>query len=568
MFRLRKEAFRRPAAGRPTHIGALGVIFAVSIVVLISACGGSSGSGNSGGGASTAPGANAGTQTSSGGGAPVSGSGGTVTIRAMDDIDTYNPAKTSAPNLANQSLLLGYDRLVYLSPSGKLEPFLASSWKTTPNSATFTIRKGPTCDDGTPITASLVASSLRYELAKSTNSPYLQYVLGSGQLKSVSSNAADNTVTVTLTKPYNALVTAFATSFPASIICPAGLKNPKSLNTAPDGSGPYILDAAKSQRGSTYVWHLRKNYNWGPNGWTAQTPGTPSTIIERVVTDETTAANLFQTGEVDISPVFGINEQRIAANRSLYTFTTSSLQMGSWGTVFNQDSGRVGADPAVRHAVYLALDNNAMVKAAFSNLGVELNTQVTPNMQCYNKAVGDATPGFNISQAKSILEHDGYSPGGGGIMTKDGKPLKLRIVQWNTTNQLGEYMQQALQKIGVSSTVQSTDINTWLNALFTTKNYDLTTYAYYSSFPNPVIVPAQDASLSIHDPKYQALSRKASEAPGAAQCPAWDQALTESLKNFNVKPMGVSKNMWFAKGWKFAAPYDVMIDPFTLQKTQ
>ena len=50
--------------------------------------------------------------------------------------------------------------------------------------------------------------------------------------------------------------------------------------------------------------------------------------------------------------------------------------MGLWGTVFNQSAGRVGADPAVRHAAYLALDANSMMKAAFSNLGVVFNTMV------------------------------------------------------------------------------------------------------------------------------------------------------------------------------------------------
>jgi ABC-type transport system substrate-binding protein len=242
--------------------------------------------------------------------------------------------------------------------------------------------------------------------------------------------------------------------------------------------------------------------------------------------------------------------------------------MGTWGTVLNQNAGRVGTDPAVRHAIYLALDNNAMVKAAFSNLGVVFNTMLTPNMQCYNTAVGSSTPGYDVSLAKSILEKDGYKPGSGGTMTKNGKPLQIKIVQWNTTNQLAEYMQAALQKIGISSTVQNTDINTWLNALFTTKNYDLTTFAYYSSFPNPVIIPAQDASLSINDPEYFRLSQIAEETPGAAQCPAWDTALRRAVVNYDVKPMGVSKNVWFAKGWKFAAPYDVMVDPFTLQKTQ
>ena len=497
----------------------------------------------------------------------VSGPGGTVTIRSIDDLDTFDPAKTGAPNMAVQAIELSYDRLVYLSPSGKIEPYLASSWTTTPNSVTFTLRKGPTCADGTPITPSVVANSLKYALAKSTAGPYLQYVVGPGALKGITSDSAANTVTVTLTKPYNSLLTSFSVPFATPVICPAGLAHTKGLSAAPEGSGPYILDKSRTQRGSEYVFTLRKDYNWGPEGWTAQKAGIPTTVIDRVATDETTGANLFETGEVNIAPVYGINEPRVAANTSAYTFTTQSLQMGSWGTLYNQNAGRVGADPAVRHATYLALDNNSMVKAAFSNLGVVFNTMATPQMQCYNQAVGSVTPGYDVAQAKQILQQDGYAMSG-GVMTKNGKPLKLKIVMWNTTNQLGDYIQTSLQKIGISSTVQNTDINTWISALFTTKNYDLTVYSYYSAFPNPVIMPAQDASLSINDPTYVKLSQAAEEAPKGSDCPAWDKALSRAVTNFDVKPMGVSKNVWFGKGWKFAAPYNVLVDPFTLEKTQ
>jgi peptide/nickel transport system substrate-binding protein len=540
-----------------SRIRAAGAVAALAaLCLLLTACGGSSKPSTS-----TKAG-------SSGGGKAVSGSGGTVTIRAIDDLDTFDPAKTSAPNMAVQSLIFAYDRLVYLTPAGKLEPYLASSWTTTPNSVTFTLRKGPTCADGTPVTPAVVVNSLKYELAKSTNGPYLQYVLGPAQLKSITGSTAANTVTVTLTKPYNALLTAFSTAFPTSIICPAGLAHPKSLSAAPSGTGPYVLDKARSQRGSTYVFTLRKDYAWGPEGWTARKAGVASTIIDRVTTDETTGANLLTTGEVNIAPVFGINEQRVAANSGAYTFTTKALQMGTWGAVFNQTAGKAGADPAVRHAAFLALDGTSMVKAAFSNLGVPFKTMVTPNMQCYDPTVGNATPGYDVAQAKSVLAQDGYKPGSGGVMTKNGKPLNLHLVMWNSTNQLGDYMQQALQKIGIKSTVQNTDINTYLAALFTTKNYDLSVYAYYSSFPNPVIIPAQDASLSINDPAYFKLAQTAEEAPAATQCQAWDTALTKAASSYDVKPMGVSTNMWFAKGWKFAAPYDVMVDPFTLEKTQ
>jgi peptide/nickel transport system substrate-binding protein len=522
---------------------------AIALSVLTASCSGSSG------------------PAGSSGGKPVSGSGGTVTVRSIDDVDTFNPATTAAPNMSVQAIELTYDRLIYLSPTGKLEPYLATSWKATADGAILKIRHGATCADGTPVTPSVVANSLRYAFSPSTHGPYTSYVVGSAGAKRVTANNAADTVTITLKAPYNALLTALATPYVGSIICPAGVANPKSLNAAPNGSGPYVLDKSRSVRGSVYVFTLRKSYNWGPGGWTAKKAGIPSTIVDRVVTDETTAANLFATGQVDIAPIFGVNERRIVADQSAYTFTTSALQMGSWGVVFNQNAGRMGADPRVRHAIYLALQTSSLVKAAFSNLGVQFNTLETPNMECYDKSVGRFTPGYNPVQAKAILRQDGYRPGPGGVLTRNGQPLKLKIVMWNVTGQAGDYMQQALGSIGVQSTVEITDLNTWVTALFTTRNYDLTVYSYYSALPNPVIFPAQDSSMSVHDSTYYALSAKAEATPAAAQCPAWNKALERGETAFDVKPIGVSKNVWFAKGWKFAAPVDVIFDPFTLQKT-
>jgi peptide/nickel transport system substrate-binding protein len=535
-------------------------------IVALSACGGGGSSSNSN--SSTSSKVNTGSTVSSGTAAVVSGPGGTVKVRSSDDLDTFDPAKTGAENMSVQALELAYDRLVYQAPDGKVKPYLAKSWTTTPDSATFVLRTGATCADGTPITPKVVAASLRYSLSQKTASPYLGYAVGGGKLKSVTTNSADNSVTVTLTKPYNALVQSFGTPFPASIICPAGLKNPKGLGAAPQGSGPYTYDKAASARGSTYVFKLRPGYNWGPVGWTAKTSGVPQEADFRVVTDETTAANLLTTGEVAISPIAGISEQRVRANPSNYDFTYESLQAGSWGSLFNMTKGLPGADPAVRHAAFLALDSNSMTKAAFSDLGVTENTMVTPNMSCYNKALSKYAVPFDVAQAKSVLEQDGYKLGSDGTMTKNGKPLKLRIVMWNTTNQLGDFIQQELQKAGIASTVKNTDINTWINALFTTKDYDFTVYSYYSAFPNPVIIPAQDASLSIKDPTYFKLSDEAEAATGNAICPSWDKAMQRAQTAYIVKPMGVAKNAWFGKGWKFAAPYNVFIDPFTIQQTQ
>src|SRR5690242_941486 len=141
------------ARSRTARRGAATLAAAAVVALAVSACGGS---GSSSSNANAGTSSNVAKQTSSGGGQVVSGPGGTVRIRSIDDLDTFDPAKTGAPNMAVQAIEFTYDRLVYLSPSGKIEPYLASSWKVTPNSVTFMLRKGPTCDDGTPVDANVV----------------------------------------------------------------------------------------------------------------------------------------------------------------------------------------------------------------------------------------------------------------------------------------------------------------------------------------------------------------------------------------------------------------------------
>jgi peptide/nickel transport system substrate-binding protein len=496
----------------------------------------------------------------------VSGPGGTVTARAMDDVDTFNPATTAAPNMSVQAIELTYDRLVYMTPEGKIEPYLATSWTTTPDSATLIIRKGATCADGTPVTPTVVADSLRYSTAAKTAGPYASYLTGSAGMKTVVADDAANTVTITLNAPYNALLPSLAMPYVAPIICPAGIKNPKSLDAAPDGSGPYVLDKSKSARGDHYTFTLRKDYNWGPEDWTAQKSGIADTIVDRVVTDETTGANLLTTGQVDIAPVFGVNAQRIEATKSAWNFTTSVLQVGSWGLAMNQSDGRPGAEIDVRKAVYLARDTKQLTEAAFYNQGVAFDTLVTPNMQCYDKSLASVNPPYDLDQAKQALAQAGYTLDSDGKMSKDGKRLTLKIAMWNTTNQAGEYIQSQLAKIGITATVQNTDINTWITTLFTSKDYDLTLYSYYSSLPNPVIFPSQP--LNLNDPTFDKLSAEAEAAPTGSDCAAWNKALTRAAANYNIKSVGVSKNTWYAKNWKFAAPYNVAFDPFTLIRTR
>lgn len=71
---------------------------------------------------------------------------GTVRIAAASETPSFDPYSTFGAAQARYA----YDSLVDLAPDGTVVSGLASSWQATTTTATFTLRPGITCSDGTP----------------------------------------------------------------------------------------------------------------------------------------------------------------------------------------------------------------------------------------------------------------------------------------------------------------------------------------------------------------------------------------------------------------------------------
>jgi peptide/nickel transport system substrate-binding protein len=94
----------------------------------------------------------------------------TVTIRIAADFSSLDPAKTLTTDGYQMASVL-YDRLLAIRADGTPGPGLATSWKATSDTATFTIKQNAVCADGTKLTPSMVAASLTRMNAKETNAP-------------------------------------------------------------------------------------------------------------------------------------------------------------------------------------------------------------------------------------------------------------------------------------------------------------------------------------------------------------------------------------------------------------
>lgn len=461
-----------------------------------------------------------------------------VSIVMRNDVDTFDPYKSTLDSGPKQMYEAMYDTLV--RPTGGedhgVEPAMAKSWEVTLTSGTFQLKDGLTCADGSPLTATDVAKSLRYLADPKTGSQLTNLVFGPGGAKSVTADDDANTVKITLNKPHPDLLGQMQFSF---IICPKGLADKKALASSGKGggSGPYRLTTLK--RDDHYVLERREDA-------AIDDPAKlPAKVTLRVVADDTTRANLVDTGEVDIAAVLGRDAERLKRQSEPVEgrgYLSDSL-------LFNRAKGHPGNDPNIRKAVAHAVDAKAYTRAATFDVGYPVDTQYTPNMECYSKENGSLTPPFDLAQAKAALTEAGYG---------SGKKLTLKVVGYDAQNSGPEYLGDALRKAGIDAKVNKTTFEQLVGIIWGGKgDWDVMVFPFVSAAGIPYTMVNQisyafgTAALNpgqVKDTEYDKLALKAAATEGDERCQIWQDAEKVLLRNVDVKPLTGPVAAWFQKG--------------------
>jgi len=500
--------------------------------------------------------------------------GGSVTIRLTADWDTLDPALTKS-TLGYQMAFMAYDRVVALDKDGKVVPELAKSWTQTADTVKLSLRNDITCSDGSKLTATGVAESLKRLGAPDTKAPYAYRTFGTAGYTSVTGDDAAGTVTVQAAKPYSDMLIGLAMPW-ASIICPAGLKDPSQLQGKQFGSGPFTM--TNLVRGDTYAFSARKEYRWGEAGATTQDPGFPGTVTYKVVSNDTTAANLLLTGGLDVATIAGPDLARVQANRSLKEII--GVPYGTTFLLVNELSGRVGADPQVRKAIFQAIDAASWGKAAVAEQAEVATSFITRVVPCFDPSTRDLVPAFDLSAAKSTLQAAGWTAGSDGKLSKGGQPLTLQLAASTSgTDSSAEYMLDALSKLGATVKLNNVDFVTYTGILFGTATpWDVATLPFGPPIPTPFAVngfvsgatPAQKGTNAayINNSTYNSESAAGLASTGAERCKHWANAQEALLKSYDIKPLAYTSLHHFGKNVQFRViGGGAVIDVFSLKKS-
>lgn len=497
------------------------------------------------------------------GGGSESTTGDKVVLQVPADPGILDPQ--ASPGIWGRTMMrMSYDTLVADGKDGKILPQLAESWDVTPTKATFKIKKGVTCDDGSEMTAEVVAANFERLKDPAAKVPFTASFMGSAEYK-VSVDKAASEVTLDLPSAFSPLLSNLA--FYPGMICQAGLDSPDELRTKSFGTGPFVL--TKAEAGRSYAFTKRKGYTWGPDGVTTDVAGFPQEVEARVVDNETTAANLMLSGDLDL----GVLTTRGAYERlESDKFSSETVPSSSTFVHFNFLKKKSPVqDIAVRKALTESLDRKAMSKVATGEADQTTKSVALPQAPCQDVVSTDSLIQFDAAKATTDLEAAGWTKSGDS-WTKDGRPLKIDLLVTGVAGPnkpVGDYILNAWRDLGVDVKVDNTDQATGVERR-ADGNYDIWIGAWGGVYNFPIIAPFLTSPTSANytylaNDDYNSLAEEAFDVDPSKTCQLWADAQDAINEQVSMVPMYFDATRWVTTGGVTAKPYRIYIDPMSLR---
>ncbi|UXI82574.1 ABC transporter substrate-binding protein [Streptomyces vinaceusdrappus] len=234
------------------------------------------------------------------------------------------------------------ETLVKLDADGDARPALATEWKQSGRSWTFTLREGVTFHDGTELTAEAVVRSLTRAAGASPKPRILDGV----ELAVEAVDAATVTVTTAEEDP---LVPQRLSSPQLSILAAKAYRG-KTVNPVGAGTGPFELTRVN---GTSSAALDRYDDYWGG---TAKAPGIDVTFVP----DGTARAAALRSGEADIVEAVPVSQAALL-DEDLIT----EVPMPRTNTLYLNTEKGAFEDPALRAAAREAIDAESIVKGVY-----------------------------------------------------------------------------------------------------------------------------------------------------------------------------------------------------------
>lgn len=465
-----------------------------------------------------------------------------------NDIDTFDPALSSSDQGSMQLFEALYDTPVRQDhQTGGVSPAMATEWDVTPTKIVFQLRPDLKCSDGSDLMPSDVAANMQRLADPESGSPFTGRLFGPGGVKEIIGDDEANTLSIEVKEPHTDMLETMTNAF---VVCPKGLEDVDGLGTAPQGSGPYKI--ASMKRGDEYVLEA-----WDSPAITDDEE-VPAKITMRVITSDSTRANLFETGATDIAAILGRDNERLVRDNE----PIQGKAFGADAISFNERKGRPFADERLRRAVAHAIDPEGFTKAASFGLGEATRTFITPNMNCHTPENEQLTPAYDVDQAKAELEAAGYGPGG--------DELTIEMLGYDVQNSGPEYMADAIRQLGVKVNLTSgTQAQAASTIYGEDENWDMVVYPYQTAIRTPYPMATKMSSVygeggalnwgRVDNATFdEMVENRLSVVEGDERCQVWGEAEATLLERADFVPLMIPVANYFTDGLTFDAGYRVV----------
>jgi peptide/nickel transport system substrate-binding protein len=416
---------------------------------------------------------------------------------------------------------------------------------------TFTLRKGLTYSDGTPVKASDLTFAIERDLKLgwSAASFLTSTIVGAadyakGKAKSVSgitTNDGTGLTTIHLVSPYGAFLDVLAVPG-VSYLPPATPMKPEP-NTPPIGFGPYVIKSVVPNQS----FKLVRNPSY-----TAQAiPGIPPGHMDvqvNIQSNTTTEASDVLNNKAD---VFDWGDTLPPALIQQIQGQTSRYK--AWETnktfyFFLNTTQKPFTSLKAREAVQIAVDRPALARLGSGQLvpGCYLlppQMDGHPGAACPNPTGGTFDPNAapNLTEAKQLVQQSGEAGAAVTVWAENRQPR----LEW------AENYAATLNAIGFKATLKTIADADYFSTIETLKNHPQTGFAdWQQDFPNPTdfyqnlvdanaIVPVGNSNYEeVNDPHIQT---ELTGCPTAGcKAPAGSQALY-AVPASQIRSLGVSR---------------------------
>ncbi|KAF1022636.1 MAG: Oligopeptide-binding protein AppA [Paracidovorax wautersii] len=339
------------------------------------------------------------------------------------------------------------------------QPLLATAWEISPDGLryTFRLRQGVKWHDDHPFTSADVAYAIG--LLKQFH-PRGRATFA--QVREVRTPDA-HTAVLLLDKPAPYLLTALASA--ESPIVPRHLYEGRDLasnpyNRAPVGTGPFRF---KEWVKGSHITLVRN-----PDYWDAPRPYLDQ-IVGRFITDAPARAAALEAGDIDIAgnavPVGELD--RFAQLPALRIDNSAWPYQGQHNQIVLNHETPALQKREVRLAIAQAISIEGVNKLAWFGKGVPSATAIGVASRFHDASI--AFHRFDPAGSERLLDQAGLPRAAGG------RRLALRLASNPYTDRrIADIVRQSLQKIGIDAVLREYDFGTYVNKVYTERDFDIT----------------------------------------------------------------------------------------------